>query len=128
MCCFLVPISPEKIDLADGSDPYSVNYTIFNSTEPNELEGYVVRLSKWDGKEFTPIDEQNNTIGGSGYSESGIFTSLLKGVVYKISVFTDDVCFSSQLSTDSTDEYFQAGRFYFQTSLATTYLILDLDL
>ena len=106
----LVPLRPDNVTITKSSDEVTANYSITNSTEPNELEGYIVQLSKWERTEFTLIEEQNNTIGGSGYSDSGFFTSLEKGAAYKISVFSDDVCSSSQLSADSADGYFQAGE------------------
>ena len=108
---FLGPVRPDNVTVTEGANAFTANYLIINSSEPNESEGYVVRLAKWNGATFDLTSEHDKTVGGSGYSESGFFSSLLKGVVYKISVFADDACASEQLSSDSTDAYFQAGEF-----------------
>ena len=106
-----VPIRPGSVELTDGVDSSTLNYKILNSTEPNEFEGFVVRLSRWNSTEFNFIDQHNNTVGGSGYSESGIFGSLVNGALYKVSAFADDACSSSQLSRESADDYFQSSSY-----------------
>ena len=104
-----VPISPGSITLTDGTGSSAVNYTVINSTEPNEVEGYIVQIAKWNKTEFNFIDQRNNTVGGSGYSESGVFGSLVNGALYKVSAFADDACSLSQFSRESADGYFQSS-------------------
>ena len=104
-----VPLHPGNITLTGGVDSSSINYTIINSTEQNEFEGFVVRLSRWNVTEFVFIAEDINTVGGSGYSESGFFGSLVNGALYKVSAFTDDACSLAQLSRESADGYFQSS-------------------
>ncbi|XP_075249585.1 uncharacterized protein LOC142342214 isoform X2 [Convolutriloba macropyga] len=100
------PNPPANLTVTDGGSVTSVAYTVINNTV-GVNDGYVVKYFQWNGTGFIEVGEDNNT--GASYSETGSFSGLTKGDLYKLKAYADDECSEYELSTEDVIAYYQAG-------------------
>ena len=102
----LAPNPPANLTVTDGGSVTSVAYTVINNTV-GVNDGYVVKYFQWNGTGFIEVGEDNNT--GASYSETGSFSGLTKGDLYKLKAYADGECSEYELSTEDVIAYYQAG-------------------